>query len=399
MSDMKQDSNLEKCFNYLYYSEKTLNRLNFEDLIKQYRLRGNNRNRYPLSVHWKLTSACNLRCKHCIYSATKGYDSEKDLSDAEIMKLAKFFAEELQLVYCVLTGGEALLRKNVFQVIKYLKSKNIELLFLTNGTLVTEKKAKKLAEILNLERDSVRISLDGATKETHEKIRGKNTFEKTIQGIKHLINNGVKTSVAFVVTSANVHEIAQMYKLCKELNVYTLTFGRYKSNSKEQDSLIPKLDDVINNVAHFIDIKDKNNTMGINIGAIRFHHFLEYEEGVKLADKFMEQPLLPVVKDLMCDCHSIFALTGNGDMFLCSDAEIANVPLGNLREQSFYEIWENRHKNAFYQCRDKSPCGDCPYVKKCKGGCAGSAYLKYKTINAPDGCCDYGRRKFMESKC
>jgi AdoMet-dependent heme synthase len=130
-------------------------------------------------VAWEITRNCNLECIHCRAAATKGpYTGELDTKAG--FKLLDQMAE-LGEPIVILTGGEPLLRQDIFEIAKYGTKKNLRMVMAPNGTLITDKIADKLVES-GIKRIS--ISLDGASKESHDKFRGvKGAFDGALNGI------------------------------------------------------------------------------------------------------------------------------------------------------------------------------------------------------------------------
>lgn len=390
-------TNAEKCFNYLFSDRTAIDdsaKNPLSDIVRRGYLEGFVC-RYPHSIHWELTSACNLRCKHCLY-ANSNYKAENEFTPDELMNLAHLFVEKLNVIKIAFSGGEIFLRNDFYDVLNYLKSKNVFLVLMTNGILISEEVVNKLDKILNKKNDIIQISLDGITKETYESIRGENTFDKAIRGIKLCTDKGFMVRVSYTVTSKNVHELPMLHEYCKRLGVAYIGLGRFQTYNEFQSYLKPNLEDVVNYTAKFVDSID--GTIKVTISSLKLFDFLNFDEGIKLADNYLKSFNGKPKDDLMCDCHGHFGLRPNGEMYLCADTEIEGLSLGNIREQSFDDIWDNRFSNCFYQKRVDLVCKKCKYLAICGGGCPGKAYNAYKTVNAPDGNCLYGK-KLMESEC
>lgn len=134
----------------------------------------------PFLIVWNFTNACNLRCKHCYQKAEKSTSDE--LNTKEVMNIIDRMGE-IGITYVALSGGEPLMRKDFFDAAKRMEKNEIAFSIATNGTLLTKENVKKLEEA---DCKYIQISLDGATAKTHDWLRGKGMFEKTIKGIKTL---------------------------------------------------------------------------------------------------------------------------------------------------------------------------------------------------------------------
>lgn len=348
---------------------------------------------FPYSVFLKISSQCNLRCKHCFYfGCQEVFSSENDFSPEELMQLVKFFVEELNIVHFVITGGEPFLRKDVFVLLEYLKSKNISIDLQTNATLITQDMAVKLGQLLNPKTDSVQVSLDGVEQLTHDKIRGQKNFEKAVSAIKQMTNNNINVIISYTVMSENIYETPKLYELCKKLNAKQIRINKFKACSESQEHLKPELSKMFIECAKLIDkiSDDKSINLLLNFKAF---DFLNYDAGKKLLNKYLKVNNSPIPENLMCHHHGSINVCANGNVYLCSNTEQDDLCLGNLKKQSFFEVWDNRNNNPLFQKRplEKAACKNCKYIKFCNSGCPAEAYCEYGDINCPDGNCFYGK--------
>ena len=164
-------------------------------------------------VAWETTRNCNLSCKHCRASATKGpYTGELD-TQASIRLLDQIATLGKPIV--ILTGGEPLLRPDIFKLASYGADKGLRMVMAPNGTLITKSNAKLMADS-GIKR--VSISIDGATKESHDSFRGVNgAFEGALNGIKLIKEAGVEFQINTTITTTNLDQIARIQKLAIKL--------------------------------------------------------------------------------------------------------------------------------------------------------------------------------------
>lgn len=394
------DKSVENCFKHsfkdnfstdLSFCEKKMNLVNILDNYKDKNYQFN----FPYIVIWEITSGCNLRCKHCFnFNNENKYDFSDDLSTEKILKFAEFFIEELNVIKFKITGGEPFLQKDILQILKYLKSKNVYVEIQTNGTLITKEIAKELGNILNSKTDFVQISLDGPNEKSNDKIRGKGSFNKITNALKYLKDNNVNTTISYTITSLNVDCIPSLNQLAKDLKIQNINLGRFKVCNENQQYLKPKLDDVILSVDSLLNKMD--GSFNLNLLNFKTYDFLNYKIGKKLLDERLKQNKFTIT-NLMCHRHEKMTISGNGNVYFCPNTDLKELSLGNIDEQSFFDIWGNRFSNIFFQKRpiEKNVCNKCEYVSLCSGGCPAKAYGEYKSINAPDSDCIYGK-KLME---
>ncbi len=171
-------------------------------------------------VIWDVTSRCNLRCLHC-YNADKYFNGEfTDLTFEQIIKLIDL-CHKNNIKHIHLLGGEPLIHENILDIIKLIRSKNMTVSLTTNATLLNSDLANQLVMLVS----TIFISIDGVRKKTFEFIRGKGTFEKTLNSISILrdVIKKRKTNcnivISFTMTNYNINEIPLLPDFAKKLKI------------------------------------------------------------------------------------------------------------------------------------------------------------------------------------
>lgn len=347
----------------------------------------------PWTVSWKVVSACNLRCKHCYFDDKSGkfYNSQSDLNKDEIIKLAKDLVTNLGIVNYSITGGEPLLRKDIFEIIKIIKASHGIVSLQTNGTLITKTISKKLVGLLNPNTDYIQISLDGLEK-TYDSMRGKGNFRKAINGIKLMINSGIKVNVNCTPVSKNISELVDLYKFCTEIGVNKFSLSRFIPYNRNQKELELNLLDLVEIFAKIIELSKSSSTY------LEFHYrffdFVSNETLRKYADAYLKKQKINNIiscESVNCHKHNTLFIDADGKFYLCFASKHNDKGLGDFRKNTATEIWNNRSQNIFFANRliDDMPCKTCKYFALCKGGCPASANNRYNAITNPDGLCKY----------
>lgn len=350
----------------------------------------------PWSISWQIVSNCNLRCKHCFFAGDQNlYNKNSDLNTQEVLKLAEGLVKDYGIVAVSITGGEPLLRNDLMDVIKTFKKANVIVSLQTNGTLITEKMAKQLSEVLNLNSDYVQVSLDG-TEESYNLIRGEDTFTKALRGIKYLMESGIRVNINCTPIKTNLKDLPDLYKLCTDLKINKFSIGRFNPYYDEQNDLMPDFNDLIKAAADIIEQSKTSDTFfELNL---KFFDFVQNEQLRKYADDYLlNNPKNSVVcTNLSCHNHNTAYINPSGKIYLCFAVEEENAELGDFRKTSLKEIWEKRKSNEFFAPRlsNKMVCKTCKYLSVCKGGCMGSAHKHYGNRNYPDGLCLYAKEQF-----
>jgi len=198
-----------------------------------------------------ISGKCNSRCITCGY--WKNYYENEILSPKRIFSIVKTLSK-YNLETVIFTGGEALLRSDLFEIAEEIKGKypHLTIRLLTNGILL-EEKAKYVSKIF----DVVAVSFDSFNKKTYQKIRGIDAFPNIIRGIKKIraLNPKIEIRLRTVVQKENILEIPQIIELGKKLGadkisfipadmISTIAFGK-PERIKNKDRVIPSLEQLV----------------------------------------------------------------------------------------------------------------------------------------------------------
>jgi AdoMet-dependent heme synthase len=172
----------------------------------------------PRLIFWELTKGCNLRCIHCRASATE-LSSPDDLSTETAKAIIDQIAAASSPIL-VLSGGEPLFRKDIFELARYGTDKGLRVALATNGTLVTKQVAQK---IIDSGVKRVAISLDGADALTHDTFRGiPGAFDAAITGFRNLKDLGMSVQINTTIARHNAHQLPHVLELAKSLGADAL---------------------------------------------------------------------------------------------------------------------------------------------------------------------------------
>lgn len=172
--------------------------------------------RIPLDASIDLTYRCNNRCVHCDCNLPEkdGQAPKKELSTLEVKKLLDDLAS-MGSLWLLITGGEPLLREDFEEVYLYAKNKGFIITLFTNGTLVDAKTVELLSKYPPF---VVEISLYGAAEETYEKVtQVKGSYDRCMEGIKKIVNSGIKLKLKTMAITINQHEIEAMDRMARGL--------------------------------------------------------------------------------------------------------------------------------------------------------------------------------------
>ena len=166
-------------------------------------------------VIWNLIRRCNLTCKHC-YALSADTDYAGELSTKEVFTVMDDL-RAFRVPVLILSGGEPLLRPDIYEVARHAKEMGFYVALSTNGTLVDKSNIDKIADIGF---DYVGISLDGI-KGTHDMFRRKEgAFDASLEGVRLCRDNGIKVGVRFTLTQGNAHDLPALLKLVDDEGIH-----------------------------------------------------------------------------------------------------------------------------------------------------------------------------------
>lgn len=165
----------------------------------------------PCTVTWEITQKCNFDCCYCFSKNSTSVEMLRYVLIDQIIDNIK----SAEVMRIILTGGEPLINlKRLFYILDKLSNTKMGIIISTNGTMIDGNLAKKLSKYVS----AVQISLDGK-QNTHDGIKGRGTFEKTVRGIECCIKNDIYTQVNLIPTKLNKEEIIEVISLCENLGV------------------------------------------------------------------------------------------------------------------------------------------------------------------------------------
>lgn len=311
----------------------------------------------PLILSWNVTRKCNLKCPHCYINADT-QESINELTTGDAKNLIDQICE-VSKPLLVLSGGEPLLRSDIYELIRYGASKGLKMGLGSNGCLIDNDAAKKLKEAGIA---TVSISLDSHIPEQHDKFRGvKGSWGKAVNAIKALRKNGVLLQVNTTVTQQNYDQIDDIMSLVEKLGVenFHLFFLVPTGRGIKIDDISPaKYEEMIRTTF------EKAALHRLNVRPSCAPQFMRIAKDMDLN---MSRWIKGCIAGLYyCRIYS------NGDITPCP---YLPIKIGNIREKSFKKIWSN--SEMFITLRNfsalKGKCGDCEYSALC-GGCRARAY-------------------------
>jgi AdoMet-dependent heme synthase len=351
----------------------------------------------PKWIAWEITRRCNLKCVHCRSSSEMDVAGHADFSLDQAKAIIDDIASYANPVL-VLSGGEPLLRADVFDIARYGTSKGFRMCLATNGTLVNEAICR---EIKAAEIKMVSLSLDGAKAETHDNFRNQ---QGAFDGVMNAIRLFKEHSIPFLINSSftvrNRLEIPEIYRLVKSLGASAWYMFMIVPTGRGEDimeELIPEsvYDEILE--WHYEVEKQENELLMRPTCAPHYYRIVRQkakEEGEKFTRRNLQ---FSTGGSKGCLAGQLICLIDvDGEVLPCS---YFAKSAGNIMKTPFKTIWEE--SELFLQLRDfkgyKDNCGICEYVGVC-GGCRARAYAMTGDYLAQEPFCSYTPRQLAQKK-
>ncbi len=321
-------------------------------------------------IAWEVTRSCNLACKHCRAEAhPEPYPGE--LSTAEARALIESFTQVGSPII-IFTGGEPLLRHDIFDLMSYASSLGLRPVMAPNGTLITAENAVRIKKA-GVQRCS--ISLDGPDAASHDAFRGvPGAFAASMRGVEYLKNAGLEFQVNTTVTKDNLASFKDIFKLAESLgaaawHIFLLVPMGRAASLHDQVISAREYEEVLN---WFYDFR---KTTKMHLKATCAPHYYRIMRQRAKAEGVQVTP-----QSFGMDALTRGCLGGTGFCFISHTGQVQpcgylELDCGNVRATPFPEIW--RSSPPFLQFRNQGEyqgkCGVCEYHKVC-GGCRARAY-------------------------
>ncbi|UCG20201.1 MAG: heme b synthase [Deltaproteobacteria bacterium] len=339
----------------------------------------------PRLIAWEVTRTCNLSCIHCrAASVDKPYPNE--FTTEECLRLLDdvvAFASPI----IILTGGEPLLRPDIFEIASYGSSKGLRMVMATNGLLIDAEICRQMKEA-SIQR--VSISLDGATAKSHDQFRQvKGAFAGSLRGIDLLKKASIEFQINTTITRENLHELPDIQKLTVELgaaahHIFLLVPTGRGKDFKDQEIAAADYEDTLH---WFYDQQDK---VPLQLKATCAPHYYRI-----MRERAKEEGKKVTVKSHGMDAVTRGCLGGTGFLFISHVGQVQpcgylEIDCGNVRQSTLEEIWRDsevlKHLRNFKDYKGK--CGVCEYRRVC-GGCRARAFESTGDYLAEEPLCTY----------
>jgi SynChlorMet cassette radical SAM/SPASM protein ScmE len=346
----------------------------------------------PMSVFLNLTNRCNLRCRHCSASAGAALDDE--LTTGEWLALIQRLSE-LKVFQVTITGGEPLVRPDLFQLVETLDRHRIVSRINTNATLVDDAVAARLAELRFLK--MITVSLDGSSPAVHDRLRGRGAFDKAVRGVEALLSHDLNVGLSAVVTRLNRHDLEAMVRLAQQQGVHSISFNSLNPAGRTQQSM----ETLWLSAEERKEIAERLTSLKEGYGDYVGSTFLNWHRLLTAPPGPGSEPRhIHICGAAQESC----AIRANGAVLACNLA--SEYVCGNIRDEDLASIWQ--HSPQMQAVRqlphltsaDVEGCRECAYRFVCTTGCRADAWcMTGSWTGGPTAICWYYPDETRGNRC
>ncbi|MFC0313307.1 mycofactocin radical SAM maturase [Gordonia phosphorivorans] len=328
----------------------------------------------PICLTWELTYACNLACVHCLSSS--GKRDPRELSTEQCKAIIDEL-QRMQVFYVNIGGGEPTVRPDFWELVDYAVDHQVGVKFSTNGLRISPEVAQRLAATDYVD---VQISLDGATAEVNDAVRGPGSFDMAVRALQNLSDAGfADAKISVVVTRQNVTQLDEFKALADRFGA-TLRITRLRPSGRGADvwdDLHPLPEQQRDLYDWLVEHGDRVLT------GDSFFHLAAFSEGGGSG--------LPGLN--LCGAGRVVCLIDPvGDVYACPFAIHENFLAGNITtDGGFQEIWQR--SDLFTELREPQSagaCSSCAHFDACRGGCMAAKFFTGLPLDGPDPECVQG---------
>lgn len=316
----------------------------------------------PVNVTWEVTYACNLTCIHCLSDAGKKRAGELTTEQCRHVIDA---ASAMKVFQFNIGGGEPFMRPDFLDLMDYAHSKEMVTCISTNGTLIDDDVSERLDNRLVY----IQVSLDGASSESNDAIRGKGSFAKVMRALECLRKRDIEVSINCVLTRRSFPELDKMVALAADFGA-KLRVSRFRPSGRGKDSW----SQLNIEQAHMLDFSEwLSRHLGVSTGDSFFSISTEERRSLGLN---------------MCGaCKLTCCISPEGNVYPCAFLQDSEFLAGSLPQDDFADIWNNSPVFHSFRALEIKSCESCQRFELCHGGCPAIAYHTQRKLGIPDPGC------------
>lgn len=316
----------------------------------------------PVNVTWEVTFACNLRCIHCL--SDSGPKRNGELTTEECFQVIDLLAA-MKVFQFNIGGGEPFMRPDFLELMDYAHQNGMVTCISTNGTLIDKAVARRLDNKLVY----IQVSLDGAIAATNDAIRGRGSFDKSLQALQYLRQRDIEVSINTVLTRRSLPELDRLVELAASFGA-KLRISRLRPSGRGKHSW-----------AHLNVDRQQ---------LLAFSQWLAENLAVSTGDSFFSvstEERRALGLNMCGACKLTCCVSPTGQTYPCAFLQEPEFLAGKLPDDSFAAIWQDSPVFQSFRRLEIKSCENCYRFDLCHGGCPAIAYHTQRKLGLPDPGC------------
>jgi mycofactocin biosynthetic radical S-adenosylmethionine protein MftC len=316
----------------------------------------------PVNVTWEVTYACNLSCVHCL--SDSGGKRSGELTTEQARKVIDVMSENKVFQFSI-GGGEPFAREDFMELVDYAHEKGIVTCISTNGTMIDDDIAHRLDHRLVY----IQVSLDGATPESNDAIRGKGSFRRALNALECLKKRNIEVSINTVLTKLSFPELDALAGVAASVGA-KFRVSRFRPSGRGKKS--------------WANLNVSRKQM------LSFSDWLSDHMGVSTGDSFFSvahEDRKSLGLNMCGACKLTCCISPQGNVYPCAFLQEDEFLAGKLPEDEFAPIWANSPVFQSFRELEIRSCESCDRFDLCHGGCPAIAYHTQKKLGLPDPGC------------
>ena len=316
----------------------------------------------PVNVTWEVTYACNLSCVHCL--SDSGPKRQGELTTGQCRRMIDDLSD-LRVFQLNIGGGEPLVRPDFLDLMDYAHEKGIVTCISTNGTLIDEEAARRLDHELVY----IQVSLDGASPESNDAIRGKGSYKKVLNALEHLKSRNIEVSINTVLTRLSFPELDKMAELAAAYGA-KLRVSRFRPSGRGKKS--------------WSELNVSREQM------LEFSSWLNRNLRVSTGDSFFSvttEERRSLGLNMCGACKLTCCVSPVGGVYPCAFLQEDEFLAGSAPEESLASMWADSPVFHSFRRLEIKSCESCHRFDLCHGGCPAIAFHTQRRLGVPDPGC------------
>jgi mycofactocin radical SAM maturase len=316
----------------------------------------------PVNVTWEVTYRCNLSCVHCL--SDSGARRPGELTTEQCKRVIDAMSDNKVFQFSI-GGGEPFVREDFMDLLDYAHDKGIVTCVSTNGTMINDEIARRLDHKLVY----IQVSLDGASPQSNDAIRGEGSFRRALRGLEFLKKHNIEVSINTVLTRLSFPELDDLAALAVSMGA-KFRVSRFRPSGRGKKSWAQ------------LNVSKKH--------MLSFSDWLSAHMNVSTGDSFFSvahEDRKALGLNMCGACKLTCCVSPLGEVYPCAFLQEKEFCAGKLPEMAFAPMWADSPVFQSFRQLEIRSCESCDRFELCHGGCPAIAYHTQKKLGLPDPGC------------